>query len=584
MIARRNTTLLTIVIIFVLLLMIFSSSSEPKVLNEEISAAAKYVPKFPSLNGVHLPTFRPPAHKPPEPQQDSSSGDSKWFSNWAWLNPFSSSITLDEDRSVLPPLPERPYIFTYYQRKKDQDRNADNADAELLLAWRRAWYAQGFRPAVLGRGEALANPLYGSVQHLDMNSELQDDVFKWLAWGHMGDGLFADWHCFPMARYNDATLSRLRRGPDSDYITSFSSAALLIGKKDVISGVIKTAIKDPRKNAKFFLELLPDDLLKPEDTTSLAVYDPATIASRYPALTERISSPATGGLVNLINSHLHATFQNSFPGGLVVLKPFAEHTTALVEPALRLARALSYCPHSVAPKSCPPNLLDCDPCDERKPMKISQPSAYKNNSQSFTIGTLPHPYTLISLLQNSAEVTTRHVRRETTRDGWLKEVTSEQLGRDLGGGPRAVVAKKAVAEGPAIGTSLWMTVESLPAEAGQALPSSLLDEFEWQFGFKIPRDTNVDAKNEGDAKVSMQHANPSKQGVEREYTILKQARDVLRKEQKTNRVNIRSVAEAWNMADTEIWKFVKAYRARSTVEREKWEESEKNFLGPRPEV
>ncbi|KAL2852401.1 hypothetical protein BJY01DRAFT_208261 [Aspergillus pseudoustus] len=581
MIARRNATLFTAVIVVVLLLR-YSSSSEPEVLDEEMSAAAKYAPKFPSLKGVHLPTFRPPAHRPPDPQKDSSSGDSKWFNNWVWLNPFSSSITLDEDRSVLPPLLERPYIFTYYQAKKDQDRDADNADAELLLAWRRAWYAQGFRPAVLGRGEALANPLYKSVQQLDLSPELQDDVSRWLAWGHMGDGLFANWHCFPMARYDDATLSSLRRGPDSEYIRSFSSAALLSGEKDSINGVIKAAIRNSTKNAKSLLQLLPEDLLKSEQTNSLAVYDSATLASHYPALTEEPTSPTEGRLEELINSHLHTAFQNSFPGGLIVLKPFAEHTTALVEPALRLARALSQCPHSIVPKSCPPNLPQCHPCDENKPMKISQPATYKNNSQAFTIGTIPHPYTLISLLQNSAEVTTRHVRRETARDEWLKEVTSEQLGRELGGGPRAVVTKKSVAEGSAIGTSLWMTVESLPAKVGQALPSRILDEFEWQLGFKIPRDSNVDANNEGDVKESMQHANPSKQGVGREYEILKQARELLKR--KTNRVNIRSVAEAWNMADTEIWKFVKAYRARSIVEREKWEESEKDFLGPRPKV
>ncbi|CEN59508.1 hypothetical protein ASPCAL01958 [Aspergillus calidoustus] len=580
MIARRSTTLLTIVISVGLLLVIFSSSTQPESFNEEISVAAKYVPKLPSLNDVHLPTFRPPAHKPPEPQEDSSSGDTKWFNNWAWLNPFSSSITLDEDRSVLPPLPERPWIFTYYNPKKGQDREGNNADAELLVAWRRAWYAQGFRPAVLGRSEALANPLYESVQQLDLSPELQDDVFKWLAWGHMGDGLLADWHCFPMARYDDATLSKLRRGPGSEYITSFSSAALLSGKKETINGVIKTAVNNARKESRSLVELLPDGLIKPEQTNSLAVYDSATIANHYPAVTEKTASPTADRLAELINSHLHTTFQNSFPGGLVVLKPFAEHTTALVEPALRLARALGQCAHSIAPQSCPPNLLKCHPCDDRRPMKISQPATYKNNSQTFTIATLPHPYTLISLLQNSAEVTTRHVRRETARDEWLKEVTSQQLGRELGGGPRAVVTKKAIAERPALGTSLWMTVESLPAEAGQALPSTLLDEFEWQFGFKIPRDTNVDAKNEGHSKETMQHANPSTQGVEREYEIIRQARDLLKK--KSNRVNIRSVTEAWNMADTEIWKFVKAYRARSIVERKKWEESEKDFLGPQP--
>jgi hypothetical protein len=33
-------------------------------------------------------------------------------------------------------------------------------------------------------------------------------------------------------------------------------------------------------------------------------------------------------------------FHSSFPAGLAVLKPFPQHTTALVEPALRLAKGV----------------------------------------------------------------------------------------------------------------------------------------------------------------------------------------------------------------------------------------------------
>ncbi|KAL4999681.1 hypothetical protein BDV10DRAFT_164088, partial [Aspergillus recurvatus] len=520
MIARRSTSLLAIVVFVAVIFVIFSSSPKPvpEAVGEEILAAAKYVPKFPSLSDLHLPTFQPPAHKPPEPQQDSASGDSKWFSHWAWLNPFSSSITLDENRSVLPPLPNRPYIFTYYNPRKGRDRDEENADGQLLFAWRRAWYAQGFRPVVLGRAEAMANPLYESVKHLNLSPELEENLFKWLAWGHMGDGLLANWLCFPMARYDDATLSHLRRGADSDFITRFdkTQSALLLGKKSVINAAIEKASDKIDKLTKSLTDLIPDDLLKSEQTNSLGLYDSATIAALYHELTEEaIPSPSARrlALVDLINSHLQNTFVNSFPGGIAVLKPFAEHTTALVEPALRLAKALGQCPESVAPSSCPPNLRNCHPCNAQKPMKISQPATYKNTTQVFAIGTLPHPYTFISLLQNSSEVTTRHIRRETPRDAWLKEVTGDQMGHQLGGGARAVFFKRIVADEPAIGTSLWMTVESLSAEVGQALPSELLDEFEWQFGFRIPRDSNVDAKNEGDAKESMQHANPSRQGV-----------------------------------------------------------------------
>lgn len=591
MLAHRSTSLLAIVLFIIFFLVIFTSSPKPKVVEEEISAAAKYVPKFPSLNDLHLPTFDPPAHKPPEPQQDSSSGDSKWFSHLSWLNPFSSSITLDENRSVLPPLRNRPYVFTYYSPRKGIEEEERNADGQLMFAWRRAWYAQGFRPVVLSRGEAVANPLHESVKNLELSSEMEEELFRWLAWGHMGDGLFADWRCFPMARYDDATLSHLRGGPESDHITLFdkTGSSVLSGKKPTINAAIEKASKEIVKSAKSLVDLMPDELLNMQQTKSLALYDSATIAARYHELTEKaIPSPSARrlALVDLINSHLQNTFVNSFPGGMVVLKPFAEHTTALVEPALRLARALGKCPDSVSPSSCPPNVQECHPCNAKKPIKISQPGAYKNNTQAFTIGTLPHPFTLISLLQNSAEVTTRHIRRETPRDEWLREITNEQIVRELGGGPRVVLFKKIVADETAIGTSLWMTVESLSPEHGQALPSDLLDEFEWQLGFRIPRDSNVDSKNEGEAKQSMQHANPSKEGVEREYTTIQQARDILKEQQpsSSNKPNIPKVAEAWNMADTEVWRFVKAYRARSIVERRKWEEEEKKFFGMRPRI
>jgi hypothetical protein len=200
-------------------------------------------------------------------------------------------------------------------------------------------------------------------------------------------------------------------------------------------------------------------------------------------------------------------------------------------------------------------------------MHISQPATYKNSSYVFTIGTLPHPYTLISLQQGSEEVTTRHIRRETERDPWLTEVTKDRLSNEFGGAARAVVLKQAVADDSAIGTSLWMTVESLPANNGQVLPSALLDEFEWQFGFKIPRSGPTETKKEGETKESaqntnkgsMQNANPSKQGIEKEYDLITKAREVL-KSKETNRIGIKDVAEAWNLADTEIWRFVRAYR------------------------
>ncbi|KAJ5149631.1 hypothetical protein N7448_001209 [Penicillium atrosanguineum] len=604
MIPHRSTGLLAIIVFVALLLFIFSSSPIPNPTVEgegEASGRANYVPhpKLPSLSNIHLPSnmhlpsFRAPSHEAPLEQTNSTSGESKWFSTWEWLNPFSSAITLDEGRSVLPPLPERRPIYTYYNPKFNPKKHYgkdlkddQNADEVLLLAWRRAWFAQGFRPIVLTPGDAMENPHYEVVQRLKLGAEMENEVFRWLAWGHMGSGLLADFTCFPMGRYDDDLLSYLRRGSQPEIITRFENfqGGLYSAEKHRIMEAIDGAVKQLNDQTKSFPDLMPSEIFKAENPSSLAYYKSGTVLSKYPGVHEKTTqNPASGRLqlVQLINAHLHNTFQNAYPAGLAVLKPFPKYTTALVEPALRLAKALIQCPESPMSDSCPPNNQDCRPCGSAKsPMRISQPSSFKNTSFLFTIGTLPHPYTLISLQKESEEVSTRDIRRTTDRDAWLGDVTKDHLGKELGGSFRGVVFKQVVAGDQAVSNSLWMTVESLPAEAGQSLPPELLDEFEWQFGFKIPRGGAIDPNTAGD-KESVQNKNPSQQGVGREYELIKKAREIITSKD-TNRIGIKAVAEAWNMADTEVWRFVKAYRARSVVERKQWQEQEKSFAGSKP--
>jgi len=42
---------------------------------------------------------------------------------------------------------------------------------------------------------------------------------------------------------------------------------------------------------------------------------------------------------------------------------------------------------------------------------------------------------------------------------------------------------------------------------------------------------------------------------------------------------VRAAVEAWNLADTEAWRFVRAWGARRAMERARWEEEEERFLG-----
>lgn len=572
MFPHRITSLIAIVVFFFVALLIFSSSPSPSAVY--VSDATKaYIPKpkLPSIPNFRFP-FRPSVHKPPE-QPDSSTKGSKWYSDWKWLNPFSYAITLDENRAVLPPLRDRPPIYTFYDSTDKKDKDVIEADHKLLRTWRRAWWAQGFKPVVLGRQETQANKLYQALHAQEMDSGLVNEFYKWLAWGHMGDGIFAEPLCFPMGPYDDELLTELRRGTIPTHITRFANlgAGLFSGAESRINDAIKEGLRSANlENAKSIMDVVPPDLFKLQEPSSLAFYSASTVTTHYPALAEKVVASNAHGrlaLVELINSHLHTTFMNSFSSGIHVLKPLPEHSTALVDPGVRLANLLTQCSPSTQPASCPPNRPNCQPCSVDKPIEMTQPSAFKNNSNVFSIGTIPHPYTRITLQRGNSDVTTRHIRRETERDPWLLAITKDVLGKDRGGPSRVVSFKDIVAGDSAISRSLWFTVEELPAESEHNLPPSLLEDIEWQLGFLIPRKVQTKGKS-GEGPNGVATPSEDKQRnqnmLKKEYELLEKTRDALKptddNNNKNNRMGIKGVAEAWNLADTEVWRFVKAYQ------------------------
>ncbi len=560
-----------------------SLSAVPSVahLSDSAKDAAQHIhrPKLPNLTvpSIHIP-FRQTAHEPPV-QKNSTSGEAKWFSDWKWLNPFSSSITLDENRSVLPPLRERPPIYTFYDSANKDDATSA-AENKLLLIWRRAWWAQGFQPVVLGRAEAMNNPLYEGLQIKTLDSALEAEIVRWLAWGHMGTGILANWLAVPMGPYEDHLLSYLRRG-DYPKLTRYESlgSGLFSGDKISINSALKQALQNlDLKNFKTFIDALPSGTFEvdPQPPESIAFYDLTTIKSRYEIIAEKRVKSQSGGLnalSQLINSHLHTTFQNSFTKGIAVLKPLPAHTTALVEPALQLATLLAQCPETPVASSCPPNRPKCSPCDTAHPMQISTTQIFRNTSSLYTIGTVPHPYTLASLIAQRDKFDSRHIRRETERDPWLLAVTKELLGIDIGGPARVVRFKEAVAGVWSSAHSLWLTAEK----------DIIQKELDWHFGFSIPRMSNATARINSNTPVPGSGdlpppPEPTAKELEMEKELLVKAREALKSKERP-RIGIREVVEAWNLADTEAWRFVRAYRARAKVERLKWEEKEKKFAG-----
>ena len=189
-------------------------------------------------------------------------------------------------------------------------------------------------------------------------------------------------------------------------------------------------------------------------------------------------------------------------------------------------------------------------------------------------------------------------------------VTKDILGSGRGGPSRLIGLKEAVASDYAVGRSLWLTVEQLPASLKKAppapklsnanpdpivttLPDEWLETLDWHFGFPIPRQTirhgesippvpgperwpKSPAGLPVEKKKSWDPDPPTEKQMALEMELLEKARDVL-KSMDPRVGRIKEVAEAWSLADAEAWKFVKAFRARSIVERLKWEEDEGAF-------
>lgn len=212
-------------------------------------------------------------------------------------------------------------------------------------------------------------------------------------------------------------------------------------------------------------------------------------------------------------------------------------------------------------------------------MLIRQPQVFQNTSTLFTIGTVPHPYTFASLQHQTDALTIRFVRRKTVRDEWILAATKELLGNGMSSFDRLVHMKDAIASDYGSSHSLWLTAETTESDTWNR-------DLSWVFGFPVPSAPTSDGKSETPVPgPERRPAPPKPEGkvpdqVEliREKNLLEKARRAL-KDSTRQIAQIRDVVEAWNLADTEVWRFTRAYNARRRVERQKWEDEEKKFAG-----
>lgn len=578
---RRFIFVLVVAISLVFILILANPSHRIPTSSDELRKSAKNGGQHAKelIPNLYNP-FADDAHKPPE-QKGSNLGNTRWYNDWKWLKPFSSQVTLDDDRAVLPPLPDRPTIYTYYDAAGKTGKVLD-AEHKLVLAWRRAWWAKGFRPVVLGRAEAQRNEaLYKRLQNLDLEPSLKHEFERWLAWHYIGGGILANWLLLPMARHDDTTLPHLRRGEFNSLIRFNSlGTGLFCGMPSDIKSALNEALetKGIAKN-KDFLKAMPRNAFSiDENHEGFAYYDLATINEKYVDVAKELSVSQPAGLESLyklINAHSSLVWQNQFSSGIAVLKSFPKHMTTLAAFAVHIGQTLTLCQDSPMPRSCPPNRPSCKPCDPDHPLPLSLPSTYVNNTKLFTLGTVAHPMTFNALVHMVEKIDVSFIRRKTERDQWLNGTTLESQGAKLSGPQRLVTFKEAVAGKQGMRTSLWFTAEREDPV-----------ELEWILGFDLPESKNMESPIDLQARLELgtkkedsgDAERPSPAQLAKEKTLMSKARAVILGRSKKDKA-LREMVEAWNLADTEAWRFVKALGMRRNAERMRWEEEEKRYAG-----
>ncbi|KAG6037173.1 hypothetical protein E4U41_005282 [Claviceps citrina] len=541
-----------------------------------------------SLSKSFLNPFRQKPHRPPHSEQDEHAGSS-WLADLSWLKvPFSSTFTIDEDRALLPPLKPRQPIYCYYDATAKKTTQEKDAESELLLTWRRAWWAQGFRPIILSAAEAMNNPSYDILQRLKVSADFKEDLMRWLAWETMGGGILSHYTLLPTVPKEDPLLAYLRRGEYS-HLTRWKDLgdALFAGEKNHVKFAIQAIINvvpARLQEAKNIIQSIPAEaFLVDKARMPLAAYTPAIISKKYPKVAEALQKSKADGLTSLnrlITAHLHVAWQNRFSDGIEVLKPHPEHMSTLVGNALHLARQLASCSNSPMPGTCAPNMAKCTPCVAMSPIHVTTPARFHNSSTVFTIGTVPHPWTRSVLTDLRQTFNISWIRQESPRDAWTMTVTQDLLGTGVSSTARLMSLKEAIAGDYATAHSLWVAAET-----------DMPTDMSWYFGFAIPRKglangeavAPVPADRQPDRKIKKQPhrgdiismATPEQRAAEQ--PLIASAKRVIALTKPTDEAKLRASLEAWNMADTEIWKFVRAFQSRRHKEREQWERTEAKF-------
>ncbi|KAK9368105.1 hypothetical protein V1509DRAFT_579622 [Lipomyces kononenkoae] len=513
-----------------------------------------------------------------------------YIPSFAWETPFSFSVSsAGSDVAVLPQLHDRCPVYTFYDPQLAGAAGRNTTTEERLIAvWRQAFWALGFKPTVLDQSHAKSNPLYKSINEMNFGGQSKIDVMRFLAWSTSPTGILTTNRVVPMTTWPTENTWNFWRSCEFGPLTTYkdTGSGFIVGSQQAVDDFVTQSFTDASM-AKIASAVTSNRFHVEPKTEFLAQYSPDFVPNNYKRLSE-------DKLPELINAHLHSTFLSRFKqGGISVLDPFPQSAHAISFPSLAMATALATCPAVEFELYCPSNIPNCFKCSKslRKDF-VKSVSAIPDSPSTFVIITIPHPVTSIALSHSASDVTADIVRRETSRDLFVRTATSEIIKKGLGPSHRVLELKKLAAASSELLDNMYISVFESQFGFNNCL---VTDYFRWAVGFNFGplMDNETSAKKQATFDAVVQEIEtclPAEPYIEIQTEVTRMLdpkdaksstqlsvsdtittiRDRILSADPDRKLKVQMV-EAWNMADTELWRFVRALNERAESEEKIWE-------------
>lgn len=487
---------------------------------------------------------------------------------------------------------QRCTIYTYFEQnltaakalKKDPKKqsvvlNELEGELQILGTWARAMWAIGLNPVILGPDDANRHPSYTEFSKSNVvNAETKKKNAKFFAWLSRGGGILSDYRVIPATRNQADEALQLLRSCQFKEPLAFDdeSLSLIVANiKDLKPFVFDLMRGRTESDLLINFEVLNQDTFAYYSNRNFRAVTndlKGGVHADKDAVNDR---PVPAAKINgMMKTHLKQVFLDSFPAGISVSSPsqfplsetiaksLAEcpKTSAFVNYCLPVRSTLHYLAKSQ--KSSSSAFTFVKACRQLPCSRSARTKTRKSHSRlsvgfanplsaqkSFTVATLPHPWTLLSSEHpEGAELTAEMVQDHYPRDPLVSQLSKSILRSEPGSTSTnltLVALKDSVFQHTFDSNVTWLMLENKQRQ---------VSTLEWDIGFPISdKDDFLTSASRSFVALNFEEINKRIDndlvGVDYQY-----------KSNVTHTTDaVLDAVKEFNKADYEIWRFLEKW-------------------------